>query len=483
MGMFLTKYSMLNALGYGAEQNVLHETKRILDRFKLFGLVLHDPKVHYDFNECFAKSFERLDYITGKDFLFFGLTDPPKKWLQKDYRDYYKIWEIDHLFGPSNSYSTNDESITTYTIAQSLGIDYEDLPVIILTNNFQLNQFQVVKTCTNHLEKQMQEIGYFCSQKDKYFSLNDDDEFKLLVKSIDKCGGSFTLSNEESLAKTLSDFLAFVVSENRDSNDRRAAEIQMGNVISKFVSSKDHLRDPKRIEQLNLFLLGCLSNLKRYNQNDTNLILDEACENESKIILKTFNKVYPFFEPIKSELNHFQHKAEMEHRQYRNHRFSDSNELDYSTLILSLCKIFEIETNLSLVHWVRNNLKIEMPKYFKKHKDDTLTYTITPTEHIIANGRPIDFNKGYREKWIAPGIGESELAIKSLYGENKFPKEITNYENLFDNWAIIRQFRNKATHTESLNRNHFQTVFNAFKNLQDTNKFAEFNTLKSTLNH
>ena len=45
MGMFLSKYSMLNALGYGAEADrpILEETKRILDKFKLFGLILHDP--------------------------------------------------------------------------------------------------------------------------------------------------------------------------------------------------------------------------------------------------------------------------------------------------------------------------------------------------------------------------------------------------------------------------------------------------------
>ena len=35
MGMFLSKYSMLNAVGYGKDGYVLEETQKILDRFKL----------------------------------------------------------------------------------------------------------------------------------------------------------------------------------------------------------------------------------------------------------------------------------------------------------------------------------------------------------------------------------------------------------------------------------------------------------------
>ena len=84
MGMFLSKYSMLNALGYGADRPILQETKTILGRYKLFGLILHDPELHADFHLKLRKSFERLDYLTGRDFLFFALTDPPKSWRDRN---------------------------------------------------------------------------------------------------------------------------------------------------------------------------------------------------------------------------------------------------------------------------------------------------------------------------------------------------------------------------------------------------------------
>lgn len=463
--MFLSKYSMLNALGYGADRNILNETKIILDKYKLFGIILHDPILHNEFHHKLENSFERLDFITGRDFLFFALTDPPRSWVERNGdRDYFGIWESEKLLSPKNSYKTNDESISTYTIAKSLNIDYDDLPVIILTNNFQFNQLRVIKTCSRHLNEQMTEIGYFSSQSEKKFSLIDDTNFNRMITDIDLCGGSYQISNEESLAKTLSDFLAFIVSENKESNDRRTAQIQVTNVITKVFSNKEIQRDPNRIEQLHLFLLGCLSTQtnSEFNQD---IVIDERCEDESKIILRTFNKVAPFFELLS-----------------RNLRIGHNEEVDYSPLIISLSKIFEIETNLSIVHWFRKYLNIEMPKYFKIHKEDSLEYKLTPSLALVANPRPVDFNKGYGNKWIAPGIGESELIVLSMKNQGKLPSQITDYDTLLGNWAILRQYRNRAAHTENLNVFDFDNVLKTFKKINENNTIiGQLNNLKSSL--
>lgn len=471
---------MLNALGYGADIPIIQETKKILDRYKLFGLILHDPKTHIEFHQNLRNSFERLDFLTGRDFLFFAITDPPKSWSERnEKRDYFGIWETDKLLSPLNSYQTSDESISTYSIAQALNIDFDDLPVIVLTNNFQFNQFRVIKTCSRHLSQQMTEIGYFSSQKEKYFSIVNDTDFNKLIDNIDLCGGSYQVSNEESLAKTLSDFLAFVISVNRDSVDRRKAEVQIGNVITKFLSNKYLQRDPTRLVQINLFLLGCLSNLSKPNRNPV-ITLDERCESESKIIFKTFNKVFPFFEQLNIEIQHFQHISNRE-LMYNRNIYDIDESIDYSSLILSLCKIFEIETNLSLVHWFRNSINIEMPMYFKKHKDDNQEYKILPSTSIVENPRPIDFNKGYGKKWLAPGIGESELIVKTFLIDKNLPLEITDYDELLKNWAILRQYRNKAAHTENMKKQDFDNVYNAFDKIVTNSFLKQMNDLKCRL--
>jgi hypothetical protein len=92
MEMFLSKYSMLHAIGYGGDRNVKAETIKILDKYKLFGIIIHDPNYHKDFDLYLESQFERLGYITGRDFLFFGLTNPSQKWIQKNHRDYFGIW-------------------------------------------------------------------------------------------------------------------------------------------------------------------------------------------------------------------------------------------------------------------------------------------------------------------------------------------------------------------------------------------------------
>lgn len=483
MGMFLSKYSMLNAVGYGKDGYVLEETQKILDRFKLFGLILHDPKSHQCFHDELRDSFERLDFITGRDFLFFALTDPPKEWLYRNRgRDYFNIYNTDEremLLSPLNAYETSDESVSAYSIAQALNIDFDDLPVIILTDNFGFNQFRVIKTCPRYLKSQMEEIGYFSSQKEKGFSIENDSDFNRMIEKIDWCGGNYQINNEESLAKTLSDFLAFVVFSNKYSEDRHQAEIQIKNVINKFLDIKKTQNDLERYDQLSIFLLGCLSNLARPGIYH-GLTIDERCENESKTILNTFNITFPLFEPLNNELLCFQDIASRETRT-RNDGFDSNCGIDYSPLIISLSKIFEIETNLSLVHWFRQSLNIEMPQYFKKRKFDNNKYVITPSVKVVADPLPIDFNQGNRKKWIAPGIGQSELVVRTFQLENALPITISNYDELLRNWAIIKRYRNRGAHTEILGKQDFNTVFNAFNNIIVNNHLKQFNDLKMTL--
>ncbi|MBK9357015.1 MAG: hypothetical protein IPN08_06445 [Bacteroidales bacterium] len=239
MGMFLSKYSMLNALGYGDQTYVLPETEKILRKFKLFGLIIHDPEKHHEFHrKTFRHFFERIDYLTGQDFLFLCLTDPPKRWKEENKRDYFGIWETDKLLAPENSYITNNDSITAYTLAQSLEIDYEDLPIIVLTKNFSSHQFRCLQPDAKHLERQLTEIGFFCSQKMDFFDLLNDLSFNSLLKRINYCSGNFHINNEESIAKTLSDFLSFIVAR-PGYHDIQQAKKQVYNVLNNHYKYSD----------------------------------------------------------------------------------------------------------------------------------------------------------------------------------------------------------------------------------------------------
>lgn len=555
MGMFLTKYSMLNALGSGEQGVILDETRKLLSKFKLFALIIHDPDHHSGFHSRFARAFDKLDHLTGKDFLFFGLTDPPQSWRERNERDYFGIWEPDALLSPGNAYKTDDKSISAYTIAQALEIEYEDLPVIVLTDSFEQERFWVLKTCQKHFELQLSEIGFFCSQyhgKSEISRMNPD--FEKMISSIDLCGGHYESSIDEPIAKRLSDFLSFIVknenghhNEGADSQSRKlianrllvdpykpsdwlneltepklsfsllgkeelekadnveaSKELSQSSIPLKrrsssflsiikawfkadpepFVDDKiapDYIVLEKinalendyqvqvRTEKSMLFLLGCIANLIGVPQKASKLFIDERSERESKIILNTFNKVSLNYNEFDLGLGILVESKK-----------KDEYDLDYSPLIICLAKVFEIEANLSLVHWIRNQLNIEMPAYYNRYKDDNNNYCITPTFNQIAftGARPVDFNKGNGSKWIPPGIGESELVLKSMIEKNNKPKEITNFDLLLEEWRTIRRARNKAAHMESMSKFEYEGVFNSFIRLNANGKFNEMNDLK-----
>ncbi|MBK9357014.1 MAG: hypothetical protein IPN08_06440 [Bacteroidales bacterium] len=120
-----------------------------------------------------------------------------------------------------------------------------------------------------------------------------------------------------------------------------------------------------------------------------------------------------------------------------------------------------------------------MPTYYRKRKPISGNYFITPDISLIPKARQIDFNKGREEKWIAPGIGESELAFKSLYVQNNLPKELINNIDVFlKYWGIIRKLRNKASHTEAMNKSQYEVMRQTFDDVINDGYIDQLVTLK-----
>ncbi|MBK7970967.1 MAG: hypothetical protein IPK08_19730 [Bacteroidetes bacterium] len=135
--------------------------------------------------------------------------------------------------------------------------------------------------------------------------------------------------------------------------------------------------------------------------------------------------------------------------------------------MISLSKTFELELNLSIVQWIRSFLKIEMPQYFNAHKESVNDYSITPSPAIVPNPTPVDFNKGYGNKWFPPGIGQSELVAKTLFQQGIFPAAFISDANGFLSvWKTMRLFRNKATHIKPIDQAQFTQVETGFNTLK-----------------
>lgn len=474
---------MLRSIVNNSDNEKSRETRKLLSRFKLFGLILHNPGTHPAFHLKLQELFPRLDYLTGNKFLFFSLTNPPREWKEKIKRDYFGIWEAPVLLSPLNAYETFDEGISSYTLAKSLNIDYQNLPCIILTDDFAGNKFSWIKTNEKYLEKQLTEIGYFCndSAEEKINLLNDG--FKTLLKNIDFCSESGIRKTYTKIGNLLSDFLSFFL-QKRNSPDESEARLNVRDVLDSFIKLKSKFNERQDyFEDKCLSMLGSLAHainnpianddeityLKEklpvfYNRKDVKLaevdssfiqLPQHRFEEESIIIQRTLDKISIIF-------NSFE------------------NGFDYSPLAMGYFKIFEKEINLSVVHWVRNLLEIEMPSYFNKVKPNFSTAVIIPKQEFIVNARAVNFNRAHFSAWQPPGLGESELVVNSLIAEGeKIPGLDYFTTELMQNWHMLRQIRNKSAHTELLSYSDYQIAKSTFQQLENNGIFNRLLQLKS----
>lgn len=493
--MFLSQYSMLKSLGYGDDSAIKEETDKILAPYKIFVLVLHDPRAHITFHERFSELFEKLDYLTGRNLLFMGIARPSYDWFnKKQERDYFGIWEKDQLLRSFHEIKNQDNSIACYSIAKALDIDYDDLPVLIVTTSLYSSSFAVLKTNEKTIEKQLSELGYFASSSDEKIITPESPEFKDLIRNIDLLNQSEFRNNKEPLASTLADSLSFTIGVN--SHFSRDATNHSRNVLIKQKNELRNLETPGEAEKLKLKILTNLAN-RENNANSNNHLdkyelsskrvnyskdmlfspatrnVDSAydilnlltttyanVENESRIILNTTSLVYKLYMD-----------------QINEKRF------DYSPLVLGLSKFFEIEINLSAVHWIRKYLNIELPAYFKKHKPSFNDAKLAPDISLVRKGdipQSINFNLGKNNKWQAPGIGQSELIIRTLYMRKALVESFSETEEtaLINAWTAIRELRNAAGHTQIMSKEDFKKTAGCMGDLINTGNLNKIITLK-----
>lgn len=471
MGMPISNYTVLKALGDKRASPHEYEKRTALDAlspFNLFTFIIHDPEEHLDFGRQISRSFDRLDFVTGDKLLFFALVDPPQDWLHHGRsRRYYErltSWETKELLNPDNAILSADKSTTAFSLANSLGIPSENLPCIVVTPDFSDERFLWFRTCPEHLEEQLTKLAYLAARNYTSFDA-------IREENLDLCNGSGDKSLEGNLAKALSDVLSFIIAGNSsDSWLRRQALEQAQETISKLHAALSKLKsnfqesNAEEMDKLCLNLASFISHLntkKDLKLDDFIPVSKEFFENDSYQILKTAHRV---FNLLVSEQDEAGHSLELK------------ESLDFTPGIICLAKVFEKEANLSVVHWIRKELGISLPSYFNKHQP-YFQAKLTPS---FRGGREIDFNVKRGGKWLAPGIGQSEIACKEL-SQSRLPQgwDASSWDLLLTNWQAIREKRNEAAHTEMVDESSLVIVKNSLMNLSLSHIFEKFYRMKT----
>ena len=146
--------------------------------------------------------------------------------------------------------------------------------------------------------------------------------------------------------------------------------------------------------------------------------------------------------------------------------------IDYTPVAICLAKVFEREINLSIVHWIRQDLGVDLPGYFNKHQDQVDAIFSHP------GIRDIDFNKsGTNNRWNPPAIGESQLAYRQV------AQQMQNWfnppDNFLENWDTIRKVRNQAAHTEYVGQESVRTIQHTLNQLVQGDIFTTLFKMKT----
>lgn len=476
MGMPVSNYTVLRALGYGGEKYEKQAAIKALEGFKLFAIIIHDPETDPEFDQYLQETFNRLDYITGDSLLFFALTDPSPEWLNRaNRRAYYQqlSWEFRALINPDNGIFSVDKGLTAFSLANSLNIPNKQLPSIVVTSDFRSDKFFWFKTSKILIREQLEELGYIASEQ-----LWDNRDFHVLeqiLKSTKNLYNKRTIHLEENLARTLSDVLSFLVSsdENQSWSIRNQSQKQVQENISKLYNKLQERKQSlgnysysRYLDKISINILALLSHLNQdrtLNLNQFISVDKTFLEDDSYKILKTAHRV--------SDL--------LASNKLQNLGLTDDyqEELDYSPGVICLSKVFEKEINLSMVHWIRQKLGIELPRYFCKPQP-SIRATYKPTN--IPRATEINFNKNKHGKWLPPGVGQSEITCREM-SQLALPDEWDSYtlNLLMSNWKKIREKRNAAAHTELVDENSFINVKQALEALSGGDIFQKLYFMKT----
>jgi hypothetical protein len=539
----INNYSIFEALSKGHYHPLYSKAISAFTPFKLFAFILHNPYINQSFDKYLNANFPLLDLVSGEDLLFFAIISnffpDTEKFTKSDHYRFRNINEESKVFlRKMGKYNIKDNDASSYLLSKMINIEYSELPILIISNNFKSNDILTLKTSEYELRNQLSELGNFSRMNDTPFFLD-----KIIDAKLSSCKNSGRIKLNIKLCEILAFFYSAVTDvRNNDPSadyffDKRIASIKSDiNSIKIFnIDGKERVTDTGLLSNEtsvfsdefynnNLSYITGLSlrfnnplpldeysttssladlDLPVYTRRNSdksaniishdeskglisnNIIDDELdrpmfmargfhwtrsleevsvdnnyIEKESVIILSTLNSV------IKMINN------DRDNEDYVNKGF------DYSPLIISLTKLFEIEINLSIVHWIRKYLRIHLPEYFNKHEPGLeAKFKLSMNQESV-----IDFNKGYNLKWLPPGLGQSELALKELKSKFKFflilKKFKFNYEILIKNWELIRKTRNRAAHTELMNCSDFLDIHSAMKLLNSKRYFEKFSMIK-----
>ncbi len=492
MGYPASAALLFKALTEDHDKWLHNEAQNILKNFSLFSIILADPVKDPVFYQHLQDNFSFYDRLTGQKFMFFSIVKQADSGAFHGAHKQFKIFnDVEAYKQDYAAEETKHSELAIHALCAILGINYDETPCLIISNNLQFGQFCKVETNVKQLEKQLiclRNVADYLPSNARLSSL-----VSLLAKfnESSKCFDEIeTLEIDNYVIKFVAKILQ-VISNESIFSDKTLKALRYRTVPEGLLSP--NLKISGRINEA-LSLLNGINKMHYYNEplkyslspsvcveNESNATNLTPIEKEKSVTTKLHNEWHNVQASTK---NHLECAAYMEKNMM--HLFDRSG--DYTSISFPLCKSFETEITYSAVQFIRKQLGVNMPTYFSKYCPSLNNLPITPLASLINNPREIFFNNKKNDgKWIPPGLGESRLGFATLksitnnFGDEWLPSEKSDL--LLKQWEIIQKVRNKSAHMEQVTRKDKDRLDEGLNELHTANLLNALTSLKRSLNH
>lgn len=466
MGLPLSRFQMLSRLC--ARDEYVREK---FAHFKLTCIVLHDPD-DGAFTRQMKNRFPALHQQTGESMLFVTFVNPPKSWRFTG-RENFNELESRNLEA--------ERGFDSWLIIQHLMpviAPDENLPCLILTDDLLSGDYVLMKTSTEGFERQLLQLGRYCSASESRFRVSDS-RFQSFLSGL----GPSHLCHlvEGTVAKAFADVLALHDLQ----NDNKEAANWVSHRTSELQTLKDSASDSETKSRAEWALFRYQSSAKRMREHEPMFLdSDHAIElrndetylgawdpsiQDDAILPHLYERYYLRPKQIKGyELCHVSSRGNI--REFNEslpsfvrkeswdevYSFYSEDELhpiprSFKSLARPLTEFFEREINMTLVQLMRFNCGIEMPKYYRKFKRGTIAYIKTRTDGRVALNAC-----EYPDKWVPIMLGPAYYAYRSMSERNgEYYLTDRMGEAFLNEWYHMIKYRNMVSHADYSDEDYF----------------------------
>jgi hypothetical protein len=489
--------------------------------FSLFAFVLSSPAEVGGVREVLEKHFSFLDLATADRLLFYAPVDEPPRWRQQrtGREASHALLEFHDFI--SYSCRSKDPPGTQHALAVTLGLELHDLPALVLTTDPRRTDFVVLRTCSNHIRRQLLALGDLAQDITPIQERSDDgaayrlDPGDLRRRGLELCGGIYSPELVETLADALHQVLSVALTHG-DRDHRYYAWQSVHKLLEALRVKLERARGAVRaaggpdaghrpddeddqtwhlLERLACYLPLLAGESTAFTTTDVPggwdaqssrwLCLGDQVErllaglpHQSVLRLDPLVEEGLPREAVRS-LNGRLREATGDGVPPVGGHATDPV-ADFSPAAVCWTKAFEAEIQLSLGHWVRGLLGVELPRFFGKVQEGV--------NAVFSNSDgtfKLDFNRRRRpgaDDWKAPELGPLQGPVRYyLQHRPPAPLDEASQKKLFGAWETVRQVRNDVCHAYAVPHDSATLVRWAIRELEREHVLDDLGRLKARL--